>query len=47
MDDYMKSKDNLQEMLNAYALQYPEIDINIITPNEKYIKEFLRWYDGK
>lgn len=47
VDDYMKSKDNLQEMLNAYALQNPEIDINVITPNEKYIKEFLLWYDGK
>lgn len=47
VDDYMKSKDNLQEMLDAYALQNPEIDINVITPNEKYIKEFLHWYDGK
>ena len=47
VDDYMKSKDNLQEMLNAYALQNPEIDINVITPNEKYIKDFLHWYDGK
>lgn len=43
--DYMKSKDNLKTMLNAYARQNPEIDINIITPNEKYIKDFLRWYD--
>lgn len=47
VDDYMKSKDNLTDMLNAYSLQNPEIDVNIITPNEKYIKEFLRWYDGK
>lgn len=47
VDDYMKSKDNLTDMLNAYSLQNPEIDVNIITPNEKYIKDFLRWYDGK
>lgn len=43
--DYMKSKDNLKTMLNAYARQNPEIDINIITPNERYIKDLLHWYD--
>lgn len=47
VDDYMKSKDNLKDMLDAYSLQNPEIDLNIITPNERYIKEFLRWYDRK
>ncbi len=47
VNDYMKSKDNLKDMLNTYALQNPKIDINIITPNEKYIKDFLRWYDNQ
>lgn len=47
VDDYMKSKDNLTDMLNAYSLQNPEIDVNIITPNEKYIKDFLHWYDNQ
>ena len=42
VDDYMKSKDNLTDMPNACSLQNPEIDVNIITPNEKYIKDFLR-----
>ena len=43
-DDYMKSKDNLKDVLTAFAKQNPEIDINVITPNERYIKEFLEWF---
>ena len=42
--DYMKSKENLQNTLNDYAKQNPEIDINVITPDERYIKEFLDWF---
>ncbi len=45
--DYMKSKDNLTEMLNVFASKNPQIDINIITPNERYIREFLDWYRCK
>lgn len=44
IDDYMKSKPNLKDMLENYAKQNPEVDINVITPNERYIKEFLEWY---
>ena len=40
----MKSKDNLKDVLTAFAKQNPEIDINVITPNERYIKEFLEWF---
>lgn len=42
--DYMKSKENLRDMLEAYAKQNPSVDINVITPQERYIKEFLAWY---
>lgn len=45
--DYMKSKDNLKPMLEDFAKQNPSVDINVITPNEQYIKEFLEWYSEK
>ena len=44
VDDYMKSKENLMDVLISFASQNPEIDINVITPNECYIKEFLEWF---
>jgi len=44
VEDYMKSKINLKDMLEAYAKENPDIDINIITPHEKYIREFLKWF---
>ncbi len=47
VDDYMKSKENLKNALNAFANQNPEIDINVVTPNERYIKEFLDWFIKK
>ena len=42
--DYMKSKSNLRNMLEAFAEQNPSVDINVITPHERYISEFLDWY---
>ncbi len=45
--DYMKSKENLKNALNTFAKQNPEIDINVITPDERYIKEFLDWFAKK
>ena len=44
LDDYMKSKENLKDVLISFASQNPEIDINVITPNECYIKQFLEWF---
>ncbi|MBQ8198463.1 MAG: hypothetical protein IJZ76_03450 [Lachnospiraceae bacterium] len=41
--DYMKSKENLLPMLEEFAKQCPQIDIRVITPHERYIKEFLKW----
>ena len=41
IDDYMESKDNLKGFLTAYVNEHPEIDINIIIPNEENIKKVL------
>lgn len=45
--DYMKSKFNLETLLNEFVRQNQAIDINVITPHEQYIEEFLKWYVGK
>lgn len=44
INDYMKSKNNLKELLNEFARQNPAIDIEVITPHKRYIIEFLKWY---
>ena len=41
IDDYMESKDNLMGFFDAYVKEHPEIEINIIIPNEKNIKKVL------
>lgn len=43
VDDYMKSKTNLKSMLDNFAKQNPTINIDVITPHERYIEEFLEW----
>ncbi len=45
--DYMKSKENLAEVLADYAKQNPEVDMEVITPKERYITEFLAWWSAK
>ena len=40
----MKTKDNLADALKSFARKCPDVDINIITPNEKYMREFLQWF---
>ena len=40
----MKSKVNLKNMLESYAKQFPEVNIEVITPHERYIKEFMEWF---
>ena len=44
VDDYMKTKENLKDVLEAFAKHNPSINIEVITPCERYIKEFLGWY---
>lgn len=41
LDDYMKSKDNLLDMLTTYVKEHPEVDINIIIPQEENITKIL------
>lgn len=42
--DYMDSKNNLKNILEEYAKQFPDINIDIIMPHERYIQEFLESY---
>ncbi len=44
VNDYLKTKFNLEELLNEFARQNPTIDIDVITPHKRYIEEFLKWY---
>ena len=37
----METKDNLIGFLTAYIDEHPEVDINIIVPNEDNIKKVL------
>ena len=45
--DYMESKHNLEEMLVSYAKENTNVNIEIITPHERYIREFLAWWSEK
>lgn len=42
IDDYMKSKDNLMDMLTAYASTHPDVDIEIIIPHSENMQRFLK-----
>lgn len=41
IDDYIETKDNLMGFLTSYVKDHPEVDINIIIPNENNIKKVL------
>ena len=41
IEDYMKSKENLLDFLTSYVKAHPQVDINIILPNENNIKKVL------
>ena len=41
VDDYMETKNNLIEFLISYVKEHPEVDINIIIPNENNIRRVL------
>lgn len=41
IEDYMKSKDNLMEMLKAYAEAHPEADMEIIIPRRENMERLL------
>lgn len=41
IDDYMETRDNLPEFLQAYVDDHPGVDINVITPHEEYMRKVL------
>lgn len=43
IDDYMKSKDNLMDMLTAYVSVHPEVDIEIIIPHCENMERLLKY----
>ena len=47
IEDDMKSRTNLKSLLESFAKQNPAIDLDVITPHERYIKEFLEWFLAK
>lgn len=44
IDDYLLSKENLEPVLTAYADANPDVSLEVITPCERYMREFLDWY---
>lgn len=42
MDDYMESKDNLMELLTAYAGAHPEADIDVLVPHRENVRQLLK-----
>ena len=42
IEDYMKSKDNLIDMLTAYVKEHPEVDIEIIIPHVDNMDRLLK-----
>lgn len=44
INDYMKSRENLKDMLDTFAKCNTSVDVNIITPQERYMEEFLLWF---
>ncbi len=45
IEDYMKSADNLKDMLESFANSNKDVDINVITPHREYMKIFLQSCD--
>lgn len=41
IEDYMKSRDNLMDMLKAYVKEHPEVDIEIIVPHADNMRRLL------
>lgn len=42
IDDYMESKDNLMDMLEAYVSVHPEVDLDIIVPHRENMERLLK-----
>lgn len=46
IEDYMQSKENLKNMIEIYTKQNPNINKEIITPQKRYMEEFLDYLEG-
>ena len=44
IDDYMKSAENLKDLLYTFADNNPQVDIRVITPQKAYMEAFLSHY---
>lgn len=42
IDDYMESKDNLMDLLTAYASAHPEVDMEVLVPHRENMKQLLK-----
>lgn len=42
--DYMLSRDNLMDMLTAYAADHPEVDLDIIVPRRENMERLLEQF---
>ena len=40
--DYARSADNLRLMLAEFVARRPDLSLDVVTPREWYIREFLR-----
>lgn len=43
--DYLQSRENLREMLENYMQNTPGVNREVITPQARYMEEFLDWLD--
>lgn len=41
--DFMKTASNLEAYLAQFASERPGIQLDVITPHERYMEEFLAW----
>ncbi|HRR77344.1 MAG TPA: tyrosine-protein phosphatase [Ruminococcus sp.] len=44
ISDYLKTAENIGAELKIYAAEHPDVNIEVITPNRRYMAEFLKEY---
>ena len=45
VEDYMKSAERLQSVLEHFLQEHPDADRNVITPHPEYMERFLDWFE--
>ena len=45
--DYMRTKECTRERMKLVMVHHPDVDLNIIIPNETYIKDFMKMFREK